>query len=69
MSGPTTDETPYTPPVKPLKASLLANGTDVAIMRYEPENTPAEPKPAIARPRIRAGLFGVTAQMRDPSSK
>lgn len=34
-----------------------------------PDATPAAPNPAIARPTIRAVLFGATAQIRLPSSK
>jgi hypothetical protein len=34
-----------------------------------PDATPAAPKPAMARPTIRAVLLGATAHMRLPSSK
>ena len=34
-----------------------------------PENIPAHPRPAIARPIIRAVDVGATPQTKDPSSK
>lgn len=68
-NGPTTEAMPYMPPMSPVNVGRLARGTDVAMMRYAPEKTPAEPRPAIARPMMRATLFGATPQMRDPTSK
>ena len=34
-----------------------------------PEKMPADPKPAIARPRMRAVELGATPQTKEPSSK
>ena len=39
------------------------------MIRYAPEKIPAEPKPAMARPTMRAVLLGATPQTREPSSK
>ena len=68
-SGPTTEATPYVPPINPVKIGLRERGTDVAIRRYAPENTPLEPRPAMARPMIKVVLFGATPLIRDPTSK
>jgi hypothetical protein len=38
-------------------------------MTMPPENSPAEPSPAIARPRIKPMEFGVAPQRSDPTSK
>jgi hypothetical protein len=39
------------------------------MMTIAPENIPATPIPAIARPTMRTVLDGATAQMREPISK
>jgi hypothetical protein len=39
------------------------------IIMYAPEEIPALPTPAIARPTINTTLVGATPQMREPTSK
>ncbi len=41
----------------------------LSIFMNAPEATPAAPRPAMARPTIKAVLLGATAQIRLPSSK
>lgn len=64
-----TEARPKMAPIKPVKAGLLAGGTEKAMMVYDPEAIPAPPAPAIARPTMRVVLLLATAQMRDPTSK
>lgn len=68
-NGPTTEAIPYMPPMSPVNVGRLTKGTDVAMIKYAPEKIPADPRPAMARPTMRATLFGATPQMRDPTSK
>jgi hypothetical protein len=51
-----------------MKVGLLCSGTTCARIIRAPENIPAAPTPAIARPTIRPILDGVTPQMKDPNS-
>lgn len=44
-------------------------GTVYAIITKAPENNPAEPTPAIARPTMSVTEFGAAPQMADPISK
>lgn len=60
---------PYMAPMIPVYIGRFTNGTEYATMISAPENTPAEPRPATARPQINAIEFGATPQTRLPSSK
>lgn len=55
-------------PMIPSKAGVLAGGALRATIRYEPEDMPAPPAPAMALPMIRAVEDGARAQMRLPTS-
>lgn len=46
----------------------LVNGTEYAMITIPPEKRPADPTPAIARPRINPIEFGVAPQRSEPSS-
>lgn len=59
-SGPMTLATPYDAPRIPVKAALICGLAENAMIVYEPEAIPAPPRPAIARPTMRAVLFGAT---------
>ena len=63
------DEIPKTDPIRPTKIGRLASGTICAIITVAPENMPADPIPAIARPNMKALEFGAPPQMADPTSK
>jgi hypothetical protein len=67
-NGPATDAIPHMPPRAPMKVGLLCSGTTCARMIRAPENMPAAPIPAIARPTISPILDGVTPQTKDPNS-
>ena len=67
--GPATDAIPHIPPIAPIKVGLLCSGTTCARMIRAPENKPAAPTPAMARPTMSPMLDGVTPQRSDPSSK
>jgi len=56
------------PPMSPLYIGLFANGTDSAIISIAPENTPAAPSPATARPTISAFAFGAAPHTTEPTS-
>lgn len=45
----------------------LRNGTENAIMVIPPENKPAAPDPATARPPMRTLEFGATAHIIEPT--
>lgn len=47
----------------------LASGTICAIITVAPENMPADPIPAIARPTMKALELGAPPQTADPTSK
>lgn len=67
-SGPATLAIPHMPPIAPMKVGLLCSGTTCARIINAPENKPAAPKPAIARPTMRPMLEGVTPHTKEPSS-
>lgn len=69
MSGPHTDAIPYILPKNAPYFALFTSGTEHAIMMKLPENIPADPRPAIARPMIKAVEFGEIAQIKEPISK
>ena len=68
-SGPATLAIPNMDPIKPVYMGRLTSGTLWLMIRIEPENSPAAPRPAMARPQISPTEVGVTAQTRDPTSK
>jgi hypothetical protein len=68
-SGPATLAMPNIEPTRPVYIGLLSNGTLWVIIKIDPENKPAAPRPATARPQIRPTEFGVTAQTNEPTSK
>jgi hypothetical protein len=47
---------------------LTAKGTEYATIMSAPEKIPADPNPAIARPRIKAIEFGAIPHTKLPSS-
>lgn len=55
-------------PMKPVYIGRFRSGTECARMIKAPEKIPAHPKPAIARPTMRAFEVGETPQTKDPSS-
>lgn len=63
------DEIPKIDPISPTKMGRLASGTICATITVAPENMPADPIPAIARPTMKALEFGAPPQMADPTSK
>ena len=54
---------PYIAPISPEYIGLLTRGTAYAIMTRAPENIPADPTPATARPMIKATEVGAAPQM------
>jgi len=68
-NGPITEEIPKTAPKNPWNIGRFANGIVCTIMTTVPENRPAEPRPAMARPTMRAFDVGAEPQMADPTSK
>ena len=67
--GPTTDEIPTAVAMKPPYTDRLWSGTDCATITTAPENIPADPIPAIARPIIKVVEVGAAPQRADPASK
>ena len=67
--GPATEAIPYIAPITPIYAGLPCRGTVCPTIKMAPEKRPAEPIPAIARPRIRPVELGVMPQTNEPSSK
>jgi len=52
-----------------MKTGRMRRGTECAMMIKAPEAMPEPPRPATARPTIRALLVGASPQTRDPISK
>lgn len=63
------EEIPKVDPISPTYMGLLASGTICAIITVAPENMPADPIPAIARPTMKASELGAPPQTADPTSK
>jgi hypothetical protein len=68
-NGPMTDEIPKTAPKSPWNIGRFASGIVCTMMTMVPENRPAEPRPAMARPTMRAFEVGAEPQIADPISK
>lgn len=69
MSGPATEASPYIAPTIPTYIGRRTRGTVREIMITPPLKTPADPRPAIARPTIKAFDVGAAPQISEPSSK
>ena len=67
--GPRTLAIPHTAPITAVKAGRFARGTDLAMIINAPENMPAPPMPATARPMMSATELGLAPQMAEPISK
>lgn len=68
-SGPATLAIPHMPPTRPNAAGLLRSGNVYEKITMAPENRPAVPTPAKARPTMKALELGARAHTRLPSSK
>ena len=69
IKGPITDEIPKIAPRRPWYMGRLCSGTMGIMMTITPEKTPADPEPAIARPRINAVDVGAAPHSAEPASK
>lgn len=67
-SGPMTEDIPKTAPKSPVYKGRLCKGTVMVIIIMTPENTPADPRPAIALPMMKILEDGAAAHSRDPIS-
>jgi hypothetical protein len=68
MNGPAIAATPNTADIIPRCIGLRSSGIILLTIRSPPEKMPEAPKPAIARPRIKASEFGAVVQISDPVS-
>ena len=68
-SGPATLAMPYMDPMMPVYVGRCRSGTAKEMMRIAPVNMPAAPRPAIARPIIKAVDVGAAPQTAEPTSK
>jgi hypothetical protein len=69
IRGPSTAAIPYVAPVNPINAGRFCGSAINPIMVNAPDPIPAPPKPAIARPKMKAVGFGATPHIKLPSSK
>lgn len=69
MTGPTTLAIPYDAPIIPMSKGRFAGVVEKPTIVYAPDPNPAAPTPVMARPTMRALLFGATPQTREPTSK
>ena len=60
---------PNTEAKRPWKTGRFRKGIRGIVIRMTPVMIPAAPRPAMARPTIRASEFGATPHMREPISK
>jgi hypothetical protein len=67
-SGPATLAIPNIAPTRLVYMGRFSSGTLWQMIKIEPENKPAAPRPATARPQMRPTELGVMAQTREPSS-
>jgi hypothetical protein len=63
------DAIPKTPPRKPMYIGLFGSGTISDTTTVAPENIPADPIPAMARPMIKAVDDGAAPHRAEPPSK
>lgn len=69
MSGPRMEQTPNIAPIMPLMTGRVARGATRTTMAVAPENRPAAPNPATARPAMNVLEVFETAHMIEPTSK
>ena len=69
MTGPSTDETPNAIPKMDVNIGRLRRGMSGSMIIMPPEKMPADPRPAIARPIMKAVELGAAPQRADPTSK
>jgi len=67
--GPMTEAMPKTAPMTPVYIGRLWRGTALTSITIAPENIPQEPRPAIARPAMKAFELGAEPQITEPTSK
>lgn len=67
--GPRTEDIPNATPNMETKRGRLLKGTSGIVIIMPPEKMPADPKPAIARPRMKAVELGAAPHSADPTSK
>jgi len=68
IKGPAIAATPKTADMTPRYAGLRSSGIILLTIRSPPEKIPEAPKPAIARPRIRAVELGAVVHTSEPIS-
>ena len=68
INGPVTEAIPYMAPRIPIYVGRLARGALAATINNAPENMPALPKPAMARPTIKAVELTAEPQTALPTS-
>lgn len=64
-----TEAMPNTAPKAPWNMALFLRGISGTMITMTPENMPADPRPAIARPIINAIEFGAAPHIAEPASK
>jgi len=69
IRGPSTDDTPKAMPKKAVKVGRLRRGIRGIMIIWPPEKRPDDPRPAIARPMMKATELGAAPQRADPASK
>jgi hypothetical protein len=68
-NGPIIEDMPKMDPIIPTNAGSFPNGTTATRRMTDPENIPALPIPARARPIINAFEFGAAPHTTEPTSK
>jgi len=69
MMGPRTDASPEDNPINPVNTGRFRRGTSGRRIIVLPENTPADAKPATARPTINVAEFGAAPHKVEPIPK
>lgn len=67
--GPSIDDNPKAMPNIEVNKGRFRRGTSGIVIIIEPEKTPADPKPATARPTMNVGELGAAAHSAEPASK
>ena len=68
MRGPSMEQTPNIAPIMPLMTGRVARGATSTTMAVAPENKPAAPNPATARPAMNVLDVFETAHIIEPIS-
>jgi hypothetical protein len=68
-TGPSTDEIPLLTPKREVYIGRFRRGTSGSMIIMLPVKMPAEPRPAMARPRMKAIEVGAAPQSAEPTSK